>query len=83
MALLPLFVEVRYFDQLVPRQAKAEGDGLYVRQNLSSALSCMTKTQLELVCFKGRAKMIPVLSSFDRDIWFGLKLIVYHPDQAI
>lgn len=60
------------------------GGGWFILQNLGSAFSCMTKTQLELVCFKGRAKISQFyLALIGTNGLEGLELVVYHPDQAI
>ena len=62
-----------------PTPGKSWG-GWFILQNLGSALSCMTKTQFALVCFKGRAKILQFYLAL---IGTNGELIVYHPDQAI
>lgn len=66
-----------------PTPGKSWG-GWFILQNLGRALSRMTKTQLELVCFEGRAKISQFyLALIGTNGLEGLELIVYHPDQAI
>ena len=61
--------EVSIFDQLVPRQAKAEGM-VYTSKSWTCA-ELYDQNTTWVVCFQRKGEDIPVLSSFDRDQWFG------------
>lgn len=69
---LNLFVEVRYFDQLVPRQAKAEGlRGMVYTSKSWTCLQLYDQNTTWDGLLQRKGEDIPVLSSFDRDQWFG------------